>query len=139
VHSPNPGTFAIAFAPTPLLLGTGLVIGGRLGYWLVIAGLTVAFFALILVNQMLMALSARLGGDLSGFSRWTLCLMLTYFAGLALNLLFVRAAAQLGLYATLSFLQGVLIVAGGVIGFRAMRALEQTLSDHRQAPRTASS
>jgi hypothetical protein len=138
VHSPNPGTFAIAFAPTPLLLGTGLVIEGRLGYWLVIAGLTVAFFALILVNQMLMALSARLGGDLSGFSRWTLCLMLTYFAGVALNLLFVRAAAQLGLYATLSFLQGVLIAAGGVIGSRAMRALEQTLSDHRQAPRTAS-
>lgn len=136
VHSPNPGTFAIAFAPTPLLLGSGLVIGGRLGYWLVVAGLTIAFFALILVNQMLMAVSARLGGDLSGFSRWSLCITLTYLAGVVLNFLFARAAAQLGLYATLSFLQGVLIAAGGVIGFRAMRALEQTLIDHGQAPRS---
>lgn len=136
VHSPNPGTFAIAFTATPLLLGAGLVIGGRLGYWLVVAGLTVAFFALVLVNQMLMTLAARLGGDLSGFSRWTLCLVLAYLAGVALNLLFARSTAQLGFYATLSFLQGVLIVVGGVIGFRAMRVLEQTLSDHRQAPRS---
>lgn len=135
VHSPNPGTFAIAFAPTPVLLVAGALVGGRLGYWLVVVALTVAFFALILVNQMLMALSARLGGDLSGFSRWSLCITLTYLAGVVLNFLFARAAAQLGLYATLSVIQGALITAGGVIGFGAMRTLERTLGEHRRSQR----
>ena len=136
VHSPNPGTFAVAFAPTPILLGAGFVVGGRLGYWLVIAGLTIAFFGLVLVNQMLMALSARLGGDLSGFGRWSLCIVLAYVAGVVLNVLFAQAAAQLGLYATVAVLQGALIVAGGVFGFRAMRALEATLRDRRQVQRS---
>lgn len=135
VHSPNPGTFAVAFAPTPILLGAGFLIGGRLGYWLVAAALTIAFFGLVLVNQMLMALSARLGGDLSGFGRWSLCIVLTYVAGVVLNVLFAQAAAQLGLYATVAVLQGALIAAGGVFGFRAMRALEATLRDHRQVQR----
>lgn len=135
VHSPNPATFAIAFAPMPLLVVAGLLIGGRLGYWLAVIGLSIAFFALILVNQMLMALSARLGGQLRGFSQWTLCIMLTYFAGVVLNFLFAQAAAQLGLYATLSFIQGVLIAIGGVIGYRAMRALEETLRTHRRTNR----
>ncbi len=136
VHSPNPGTFAVAFVPMPLLAVTGLVIGGRLGYWLVVAGLTFAFFALVLVNQMLMSLSGRLGGQLTGFSRWTLCLALTYLAGVVLNVLFSQAAAQLGLYATLSLVQGVLIGVGGVIGFGAMRALEDTLRTHRRTERS---
>ena len=135
VHSPNPGTFALAFAPMPLLVGAGLVIGGRLGYWLVVAGLTLAFFALILVNQMLMALAARQGGSQRGSSRWSLCLVLVYFAGVALNVLYSQGAAQLGFYATLTLLQGVLIAVGGVIGFGAMRGLEETLRSHR---RTAS-
>ena len=135
VHSPNPGTFAVAFAPTPILLGAGFVIGGRIGYWLVMAALTIAFFGLVLVNQMLMALSARLGGDLTGFGRWSLCIVLTYVAGVVLNVLFAQATAQLGLYATVAVLQGALIVAGGVFGFRAMRALEVTLREHRQVQR----
>ena len=135
VHSPNPGTFAVAFAPTPILLGAGFVIGGRVGYWLVMAALTIAFFGLVLVNQMLMALSARLGGDLTGFGRWSLCIVLTYLAGVVLNVLFAQATAQLGLYATVAVLQGALIVAGGVFGFRAMRALEVTLREHRQVQR----
>lgn len=135
VHSPNPGTFAIAFAPMPLLAGAGLVIGGRLGYWLVVAGLTIGFFALILVNQMLMALAARQGGTLSGFSRWSLCLVLVYFAGVALNILYTQGAAQLGFFAMLALVQGVLIGFGGVIGFGAMRALEDTLRSHRRLAR----
>ena len=85
---------------------------------------------------MLMSLSGRLGGQLIGFSRWTLCLALTYLAGVVLNFLFSQAAAQLGLYATLSLVQGVLIGVGGVIGFGAMRALEDTLRNHRQNQRS---
>lgn len=136
VHSPNPGTFAIAFAPTPLLLVGGLVIGERLGYWMVIAGLTVAFMALILVNQMLMALSGRIGGQLMGFSRWTLCLTLTYLVGVVLNVLFSQSTSQLGFYATLSLAQGALIAFGGVIGLSAMRALEATIQNHRRVRRS---
>jgi hypothetical protein len=135
VHSPNPATFVLAFAPMPLLVGAGLIVGGVLGYWLVMVGLTIAFFALILVNKMLMALSARLGGDLAGFGRWSLCIVLTYVAGVVVNVLFARSAAQLGLYATVGVIQGALIIAGGVIGFGATRELDTALRSHRQVRR----
>lgn len=137
VHAPNPGTFAIVYTPMPLLVVAGLVIGGRLGYWLVVAGLVLAFIALVLANQMLMALSARLGGALSGFSRWTLCFALVNLAGAAQNVLFVQAVAQLGFYAALLFVQGVIIGVGGIVGYRAMRDLEHTLATSKQVARVA--
>ena len=118
-----------------VLLVAGLVIGGRVGYWLAVAGLSIAFVALILVNQMLMALSGRIGGQLLGFSRWTLCLTLTYLAGVALNVLFSQSSAQLGFYATLALVQGALIALGGVIGLSAMRALDVELQEHRRVRR----
>lgn len=139
VHAPNPGTFVLVFTPMPLLLVAGLVISGTLGYWLVVGGLVVAFVALVLANQMLMALSARLGGALSGFSKWTLCFALVHLAGLAQNVLFSQAAAQLGFYAALLLIQGVVLGAGGVIGFRAMRDLERTLATHKQVARATAS
>ena len=138
VHSPNPGTFVIAFAPMPLLVVAGLLIGGRLGYWLVVAGLAIAFFALILVNQMLMALAARQGATVSGFSRWSTCLVLVYLGGFAMNFLYAQGAAQAGLYATISLVQGILISVGGYIGFGAMRDLESSLRMPRRIERAES-
>lgn len=135
VHAPNPATFGIIFAPMPVLVVAGLLIGGTVGYWLVLAGLGFAFFALLLVNRMLMALSARLGGALKGFSTWTLIITLVYLVGVAENFLFSEAASRLGFFATATFMQGVLIMAGGVFGFRAMQALEETLRTHRQTRR----
>lgn len=135
VHSPNPVTFVIASAPMPILLGVGVLVGGRLGYWLALIGMSVGFFALILINRMLLALSARLGGDLVGFRRWSTCIILTYVVGIGLNVLFGQAAAQLGLYATLAVLQGSLIAAGGLFGLGAMRGLDHTLRTRRRVQR----
>lgn len=135
VHSPNPVTFVVAFAPMPILLGIGLLVGSRLGYWLVVVGLSVGFFASILINKMLLALSARLGGDLVGFRRWSTCIILTYVVGVGVNVLFGQAAAQLGLYATLAVLQGSLIAAGGMFGLGAMRSLDHTLRTRRRVVR----
>ncbi|MFW2332558.1 hypothetical protein [Ilumatobacter sp.] len=137
VHSPNPGTFVLAFAPAPLLLIAGLVVGGRGGYALVAVGLTVGFVAVILVNQMLLALSGRMGRQLHGFSRWTVCLVLTYAAGFFINLMFSQSTSQLGVYATLSLVQGVLISLGGFIGYSAMDDLGDELRSHRQVHRVA--
>ena len=135
VHSPDPGTFAVAFAPAPMLLVAGVVVGGRLGYWLFVAGLLVGFLALLLVNQMLMALSVRLGGQQSGFSRWTACIALTYVAATVANVLFSAATDQLGVYAAVAFVQGGLVIAGAVVGLRAMRGLEEAVATHRQVRR----
>ncbi|NNE13254.1 MAG: hypothetical protein HKN41_13520 [Ilumatobacter sp.] len=139
VHAPNPGTFALVFAPMPLLVVAGIVIGGTVGYWLVIGGLVLAFLGLVLANQMLMALSARLGGALTGFSRWSLALFLVHLAGAAQNLLFFQSVAQLGFYATLMLVQGVIIAGGGVVGLRAMRDLEATVTTHKQVARVPDS
>ncbi len=136
VHSPNPGTFVAAFAPTPLLLVAGLLVGGPAGYLLAAVGLTIGYLAMTLVNQMLVALSGRIGRQLLGFSRWTLCLMLAYVVGFVMNLLFSQAASQLGVYAFLLIVQGALIVTGGVIGHSAMQAIEDELRNHRRVQRT---
>ena len=135
VHAPNPATFGIVFAPMPVLVVTGLLIGGTVGYWVVLAGLAFAFFALMGANRMLMALSARLGGQLRGFSNWTALIGVAYLVGVVENIVFSNVAGRLGFFATASLLQGVLIGIGGVIGFRAMRALEATLTSARQAGR----
>lgn len=135
VHSPDPATFAVAFAPAPLLLVAGVVAGGRLGYWLFVAGLLVGFLALLLVNQMLLALSVRLGGRSEGFSRWTLAIALTYVAAAAANILFAAATDQPGVYAAVAIVQGGLVVAGAVVGLGAMRDLERAIAGHRQVRR----
>ena len=135
VHAPNPGTFVVAFAPAPLLLVAGLVVGDTVGYALVAVGLTVGFVAMILVNQMLLALSGRVGRRLLGFSRWTVCLVFVWVAGVVINLLFSQATSQLGVYAFLSLVQGALVVLGGVIGASAIRELGEEVREHRRVRR----
>jgi hypothetical protein len=87
---------------------------------------------------MLMGLSGRLGGTVSGFARWTLLISLVYVVGVVENFLFSRTVSRLGFFATATFMQGVLMIIGGVVGFRAMQALEETLRDHRQTRRIES-
>ena len=135
VHAPNPATFGILFAPMPALVVIGLLIGGTVGYWVVVAGLVFAFFALVRVNRMLASLSLRLGGELRGFSTWTALIGAAYLVGVAENFLFSNVAGRLGFFATASLIQGVLIGIGSVTGFRAMRALEATLVSSRQVRR----
>jgi hypothetical protein len=139
VHAPNPATFVIVFTPMPVLVVIGLLIGGTVGYWIVVAGLVFAFFAVMRVNQMLMSLSSRVGGELRGFSNWTALIGVAYLVGVAENLLITSPAGRLGFFATALLLQGALIVAGGVVGFRAMRTLEATLSSARQVRRDPAS
>ncbi len=135
VHAPNPASFGIIFVPMPVLVLVGLVLGGDVGYVLVLLGFALAFLALLYSNRMLMTLSSRLGGALTGFSRWTLVITAAYMVGLVENFLFRRAVARLGFFATATLVEGVLIVIGGVVGFKAMTALEETLHRHRQTRR----
>ena len=135
VHAPNPGSFGLVFVPMPVLVVVGLLVGGDLGYWIVLAGLTLALFALIRANQMLMTLSSRLGGELRGFSTWTMLVAATYLIGVLQNLLVTRGEGRIGFLGAVTFAQGALIVLGGVVGLKAMQALETTLRTHRQARR----
>ncbi len=136
VHAPHPGSFGVVFVPMPVLITVGLLIGDDAGYVIVLVGLAFAFLALLWVNQMLMGLSSRLGGELRGFGRWTLLISVVYLIGVVENFLFGRAEGRLGFLATATLVQGALIVAGAVVGYRAMRALDDTLRNHRRAKRT---
>jgi hypothetical protein len=135
VHAPNPASFGILFAPAPVLVVTGLLIGGNVGYWIVLIGLAYAFFALLRSNQMLMTLSSHVGGELRGFSTWTALIGFAYLVGVVENLLFSQTAGQLGFFATASLMQGVLIGIGGVVGYRSMSALDATMRGSRQVQR----
>ena len=135
VHAPNPASFGVLFAPVPVLLVTGLLIGGNAGYWVVVIGMVFAFFALLRSNQMLMTLSSRLGGEVRGFSTWTALIGVAYLVGVVENFLFSQTAGQLGFFATASLMQGVLIGIGGVVGYRSMGALDATLRGSRQVQR----
>ncbi len=135
VHAPNPASFGVLFAPMPVLVIAGLLVGGDVGYYLALAGLAFAFFALFVLNRMLMALSGRLGGALSGFGQWTALITAVYLVGVAENFLFSRAVGRLGFFAAATLLQGAFIIIGGVVGHRAMAALEATILNHRQARR----
>ena len=42
---------------------------------------------------------------------------------------------RLGFFATATLVEGVLIVVGGVVGYKAMTALEETIRTHKQTRR----
>jgi hypothetical protein len=84
---------------------------------------------------MLMALSGRLGGEVGGFGRWSMLLVVVYVIGTAQIFVIAPASGRLGLLAASSFVQGAVIVAGAFVGYRAMCGLEETLIDHRQVRR----
>jgi hypothetical protein len=137
VHAPNPASFGIIFVPMPVLVVVGLLIGGDVGLIVIGVGLLLAFFALLRVNQMLMTLSGRLGGELRGFSTWTAMIGVAYLIGVVENFLFGRAVGRLGFLGAATLAQGVLIGIGAVIGYRAMRELDATLRTHRQTERVS--
>ncbi|MGI9644462.1 MAG: hypothetical protein ACR2O6_04050, partial [Ilumatobacteraceae bacterium] len=56
-------------------------------------------------------------------------------AGIVINLLFSQSVPELGLYATLSLVQGTLVALGGWIGYSAMHELDDELQSHRQVHR----
>ena len=135
VHAGQAMSYAGAFVPAPLMIVGGLVVGDAVGEILVIFGVFVSVVAIVRLNLMLITLSSYIGGGTRGFGMWTWLLVVSYLIALAQRFLVAPETGRLGLLATLAAIQGAMVVAGGVVGRRAMRSFERAVERHPQVRR----